>query len=375
MNDKERFMRCLRFEAADHVPNMEICLWAQTTERWRNEGMPADVPTDFMHGCDYFGLAGYDALHLNDTSPVPPLPERVLSEDEETVTFSDSFGRVRRALKTGTVGGTRMSMDTYLEFPVRDRATWREYRRHYLGDPSERYPADYGAAKARLAVSQKPVSLLEPLGGTPGYYSLMRDWMGTEGLSYLFYDDPALIQECAEFITDYVMRLLERALRDVRFDFHYIHEDMAGKGGPLMGPELFRRFFLPEYKKLIGFLRSRGVPLILVDTDGDHRPLIPAFLEAGVDGFGPIERAAGMDPVDLRRQYGKSVVMIGGVDKRAVARGPAAIDRELDEAVRPIIEQGGFIPCIDHAIPPDVSLENFRYYLGKKRELLGMKQE
>jgi uroporphyrinogen decarboxylase len=318
-------------------------------------------------------LTGYDPLWLNSLAPVPPLPGRTLAEDEETVTFSDEIGRVRRAYKAGTVRGGRMSMDAYLAFPVRDRATWREYRRGYLGDPAERYPADWEAQKARLAAATRPVSLLDPIAGTIGYYSLMRSWMGTEGLSYLFYDDPALIQECAEFITEYALRLFDRAVREVRFDFYCIHEDLAGKGGPLIGPELFRRFLLPEYRRLIGFVRARGIALVLVDTDGDFRPLIPVFLEAGVNGFVPVERAAGMDPVDLRRRYGRSLAMIGGVDKRALAQGRAAIDRELDAAVRPILDQGGFIPTVDHAIPPDVSLENFRYYLARKAGLLGVR--
>ena len=163
---------------------------------------------------------------------------------------------------------------------------------------------------------------------------------------------------------------LARALREVKFDFYYIHEDMAGKGGPLMGPEMFREFILPHYKRFIEFLRSGGVEIVLVDTDGDHHALIPVFLEAGVDGFGPIERAAGMDPVEMRHQYGRGLCMVGGIDKREIAKGPEAIRREVDRTIRPIIGQGGFIPTIDHAVQPGVSLANFRYYLDAKRRAM-----
>ena len=364
-------MKCLRFEPVDHVPVMEIALWAQTHERWRSEGMPDGVGADFMHGCDYFGLEGYEALHIDAVLPHPPLPEKVLSEDENTVTFTDALGRTRRARKSGTVGGTRMSMDTYLEFPVKDRASWRSYRERYEGDFEARYPANWDGEKQRLARTERPRTLLEPLAGTFGYYSMLRNWMGTEGLSYMFYDDPGLVEECLEFLTDFAIGLLSRAAREVHFDFYYIHEDMACKGGPLVSPEMFRRLFLPQYRRFIGFLRSNGVDMVLVDSDGNHEALIPAFLEAGVDGFGPVERAAGMDPVRLRRQYGKRIVMVGGVDKREIAKDRGAIDREIDRSIRPIIDEGGFIPTIDHAIPPDVSLDNFRYYLDRKRTLLG----
>ena len=115
------------------------------------------------------------------------------------------------------------------------------------------------------------------------------------------------------------------------------------------------------------YVDEAGIPLVLVDTDGDHEVLTPLFLEAGVNGFGPIERAAGMDPVDLRRRYGKAFCMLGGIDKREIAKDRAAIDREIDRAIRPLVAAGGFIPMIDHAVPPDVSLDNFQYYLERKR--------
>jgi uroporphyrinogen decarboxylase len=172
-----------------------------------------------------------------------------------------------------------------------------------------------------------------------------------------------------EFLLEYAIRLFSRALREVKFDFYYIHEDMAGKGGPLMGPQLFREFLLPCYTQFIAFLKSQGVEIVLVDTDGDFTALIPIFLEAGVDGFGPIEIAADMDPQQLRRQYGAAFCMVGGVDKRAIAGGKTSIDNEINK-ITPLIRQGGFIPTIDHAVPPDVSYANFCYYLKEKRRVI-----
>jgi len=212
--------------------------------------------------------------------------------------------------------------------------------------------------------------LLNPLGGTFGFYSMLRNWIGTENLCYLFYDDPKLVEACLETLSEFALRVFEKAVKEIAFDFYYIHEDMAGKGGPLMGPDLFRKFILPHYKRFIEFLKSNGVKIVLVDTDGDHNVLIPVFLEAGVDGFGPIERAAGMDPVAVRKTYGKSVCMVGGVDKREIAKGPEAIDAELARSVAPIIDQGGYIPTIDHSVQPGVSLANFQYYLKQKKKLL-----
>jgi uroporphyrinogen decarboxylase len=371
MTPKERFVKALQFAPVDRAPLMEIAVWGQTRERWLQEGMPPTCNTGFMHRGDaWFGLEGYETVDVNVTGPLPAVEPRVLEENAETILFVDGMGRTRRALKTGTVGGTRLSMDTYLDFPVKDMASFNAFKWRYEGPAEARYPADWEAVRAAALATDLPLTLMNPLAGTFGYYSMLRNWMGTEALSYFWYDDPALLHACLDFLTDFALRTLERALREIPFDFVYIHEDMAGKGGPLMGPKLFREFLLPHYRRLVGFLKAHGIPLVLVDTDGDHEVLTPLFLEAGVNGFGPIERAAGMDPVDLRRRYGNAFCMLGGIDKRELAKDRAAIDREIDRAIRPLIAAGGFIPMIDHAVPPDVSLDNFRYYLERKQNAM-----
>ena len=370
MTNKERFTAALLFKPVDRVPFMEIALWGQTIERWIGEGAPADLDGSLMKGNELFGLDGYDTINLDAIMPLPSFEERTVSEDDEHLTFVDGMGRTRMARKSGTVRGTRMSMDTYISFAVKDRASFLDMRRRYEGPVEERYPKNYEAEVRRVLQVDKPVTLLDPLSGTFGYYSMLRNWFGTEPLSYMFYDDPALIHECLEVLSEFILKLLARAVRDVKFDFYYVHEDMAGKGGPLMGPNLFREFLLPHYKRFVGFLRSSGVRVILVDTDGDFEALIPIFLEAGVDGFGPMEVASGMGPVGMRKKYGKRFSMAGGVDKREIAKGKAAIDRQIDEVIVPSIREGGFIPMIDHSIPPDVSLESFRYYLARKRAVV-----
>lgn len=373
MTDKDRFVRALGFESVDYVPCVEVCVWAQTRQRWLREGMGEEVNTDFMHnGSDYFGLTGFEVVEFDAINPHPLRPDETIEETDEYMIFVDSLGRTRRGIKAGAVDGTRMSMDTYIDFAVKDSASFAQYGKGYDACyDAGRYPADWESVEDAAKQSTLPVTLLDPLEGTFGFYSMLRNWIGTENLCYMFYDDPKLIEACLETLSEFAMRTFAKAVKEIDFDFYYIHEDMAGKGGPLMGPELFRKFILGHYKRFIEFLKSNGVKIVLVDTDGDHNTLIPIMLEAGVDGFGPIERAAGMDPVEIRKTYGKSVCMMGGVDKREIAKGPKAIEAELARSVTPIIEQGGYIPTIDHAVHPDISLDDFRYYLDAKRKILG----
>jgi uroporphyrinogen-III decarboxylase len=196
--------------------------------------------------------------------------------------------------------------------------------------------------------------------------------MGTEALSYGWYDQPALMHEMMEFIADFTITVSRPILEHIAPDYIFINEDMAAKGGPLLSPKTYKKFIYPHMRRLVEFFKANGVRYVLVDTDGNSEPLIPLLLEAGVDGIWPLERASDMDPIEIRKKYGKSLRLWGGVDKRELSKDKQSIDDHL-ETLLPLIEEGGFIPTVDHTVPPDVSLENFIYYMERKKALLSGK--
>ncbi len=193
--------------------------------------------------------------------------------------------------------------------------------------------------------------------------------MGTENLSYAWYDQPDLMHEMMEFIADFTIEVSKPVLKETDIDYVMINEDMSMKTGPLLSPALYRKFIFPHMKRLTDFFKNNGVRYVIVDSDGNCEVLIPLLMECGVDAIWPMERVAGMDPVKLREEYGKELRLFGGVDKMVLAQGKEAIDKHLSEMV-PLIEEGGFIPTVDHLVSPDVSLENFRYYMKRKNDLL-----
>ena len=141
-------------------------------------------------------------------------------------------------------------------------------------------------------------------------------------------------------------------------------EDMAYKTAPLISPDHARGYMLPRYRKVVDYLTGRGVPLIGLDSDGRIDSLIPVWLDAGINVLFPFEVQAGMDVLKVRKEYGRGLRLWGGVDKRALAKGPSAIDAELLR-LGPLIDEGGYIPHTDHTIPPDVSYENYCYYMKR----------
>jgi uroporphyrinogen decarboxylase len=304
------------------------------------------------------------------TFPEPCPGEKKISEDERYITFVDGMGRTRVALKEGTVRGMRTSMDHYKDFPVKTREDFLKLKKIYEGHAEDTLPLQWDRILTELKVSAKPSMFLDRYFASFGFYSMLRNWMGTEGLSYMFFDNPALVIECLEFFTDWITGWLRDPLKEAQFDLYYIHEDMAGRNGPLISPLLFKKFLFPFYRRFVDFLKTCGVKNVVVDTDGNFEVLIPLFLEAGVEGFGPIERASDMKPLELRKKYGKSFFMIGGIDKRELKKGKKAIETEVKNTVLPLIGEGGFIPTVDHSIPPDVSLDSFKYYLDVKWDVL-----
>lgn len=115
---------------------------------------------------------------------------------------------------------------------------------------------------------------------------------------------------------------------------------------------------------------ANGVRLISIDTDGDCSELVPILHSCGVNVFLPFEVQAGNDILTYRKAY-PTLGMMGGLDKRVLAWGRGAIDKEVLRARR-MVEQGRYVPGFDHLIPDDVSWSNFGYAVEQLRMVCGV---
>jgi uroporphyrinogen decarboxylase len=131
-----------------------------------------------------------------------------------------------------------------------------------------------------------------------------------------------------------------------------------------------RDILMPVYRHWGKLVRDAGCPLYGMDSDGFVGELIPIWIESGINTCDPVEVAAGNDIVDLRRKFGRGIAFLGGVDKRAIARGGAAIEAEIAR-IAPVVETGGYIPGCDHGVPPDVSWPDFVRYVGLLARVTG----
>lgn len=353
MLSRERMLNTLTFRSVDRIPLIEWPIRQSTMDAWVRQGYPKGISSQEFFSLDtsFIGIPVRTGIY-------PAFEEVILEQTDEYKIWQDTLGAVRKDFLNDMTPGfvTR----SWLSFPVKNRDDFIKIKKRYDSSESKRYPDNWKVlskilGKAHVA-NHLSISYL---------FWTARDWMGFENLCMAFHDMPELIEDMFEFITQMVIDTLNRGLMDIDIDMVELKEDMAYKGAPMISPDMFRRFMLPHYIKLIGFLKSNGVKVVYVDCDGFPGGLIPLWIEAGVDALSPCEIAAGNDMIQLRKMY-PGFAFFGGIDKRELAKDKKSIYNEVMSKVPYLIEKGGYIPHVDHAIPPDISLDNYLYY----RELL-----
>ncbi|HEY82600.1 MAG TPA: hypothetical protein G4O01_04840 [Dehalococcoidia bacterium] len=382
MNTRERFLALMNFEEVDRNFIWEFGYWAGTVRRWYQEGLPRvkglpeDIPdgTGLFAECagvprnretapdvhDYFQMDPYLVRVPLNIGAYPPFEVKVIEDHGDWYIWQEWDGSLRKELPN------RTTLPTIIGGPVKDREDWERYKAERLRPSLEgRLPDNWPQLVAEYKTRDYPLGL----GQLHGFFGTPRYLMGVENLLTKYYDDPEMMRDMNNYLADFWIALFDGVLKEVEVDAAFIWEDMCYKGGPLISPEMFREFILPGYKKLTSFLRDHGVNIILVDCDGDVWKLLPLWIEGGVTAVYPFEVAAGMDVVEVRQAFPK-LGMMGGIDKRAVAQGKEAIDRELEAKVPFMLEHGGYIPTIDHMVSQDVSFANFKYYREKLNQLI-----
>jgi len=385
MTNRERFKAICRGERLGDFMVMDWFhrCWADTLDEWIKQGAPESIRTqeglneyfgfEHLHGLqeiisehnrsDLKAIASAQSLGAyHVTPPVMPVFEiKVIREDE------------RHRVET-TYGGSLVEvskehpwrMPKYLDRPVKDRATWNEYKKRLDPHTPERWPSPWNEYVESRNREDVPTMLL-----MEGFFGVLREWTGLEPLLFMFYDDPDLVEDMMDQVLYLDMEMAKGALKDMKIDCARFWEDMAYKSGPLISPDMFRKFEMPRYRQITDLLRSHGVDILHVDSDGNIDELIPLWMEVGVNFPWPFEVASGMDGIALRKKYGKDIIIGGNIDKRVFLKDKDAIKEEVMSKVPYLVETGGYFPCLDHVIPPDVPLDGFRYYINLLREIAG----
>lgn len=335
-------------------------------DRWRSEGHISD-------DADLSGLFGYDEPGSHSLGGLgwceagfDPIFEEVQIEDRgDYEVVRDFAGRHVLYFK----GRRNGFMPEYLEHPVKDRKTWEENCKWRMdaATPSRWEGFEDSMKAAKEAAGKGMVVVQQVVGG----YMYLRSLIGPVELLYKFYDEPELIHDCMKTWFELADRVIARHQQHVTLDEFFIGEDVCYNHGPLISPEMMREFLFPYYQQLIANIKFRQIDrdrhlTFQVDTDGFADPVIDLYRRLGMDYMSPFEAASGCDVVRTAAEY-PDMLIRGGFDKRILAAGKEAIDREVDRIMPAMKGRGGYIPCCDHGVPEEVNFKDYMHY--RKRML------
>jgi uroporphyrinogen decarboxylase len=203
-----------------------------------------------------------------------------------------------------------------------------------------------------------------------GLYSRLRQWLGPGALRAVLMEAPRFAEEMLEFLVEFFSGALKRAVTDLEVDLFLWSEDFSDQTGRILPEKLFERFLLPRYLRINQFLGAHGVGAIILEAQGDLNPLLPGIIRAGFTGISPVDCTAGMDPLMVRKTYGKDLKMFGGINHRLLYGDPKALERELLAKIPSLIDQGGYLPGLDRRVPSEVPYQSWLSYLRLKTSLL-----
>ena len=327
-------------------------------EQWREQGA-TEAEID---------LSAFDWDHIDrvgcggNTAALPLCEPEVIREDERMRITRTPLGGISQLDKTTATIGLP------LEYPVTTADDWHgRVKQAFAFRPDRISDAAIAAVRERRergAVVQASI---------PGVFATLRDVMGEERACLAFYDEPELIRDIVDTLRDTATRVLEAVAERVTIDRLAVHEDFAGRGGPLVGPSVIEAYFQPHYRAAWELCEASGATLFGIDSDGNVDAVIPALRACGTNELFPNEPAAGMDIVAVREQYGTTLKLRGGIDKFVVRNGTLHdIREELEKKMLPLKDQGGVAFALDHRIPDGTPIGSYRFYANTGREILGI---
>ena len=359
MTQRERFNAQMHYRSFDRSVNVEFGYWDENFTEWdvfRENGITNNNEAHEFFNFDIMPSVG-GKNWIN-----PPFENEVIEETEDKKVFRDGNGVIGEIPKDG-----HSTIPHFTDTTVKKPDDWKRVKeeRFRLDDPERRIDVEEIKLK-------HPSDRDYPLGVQCGsMIGKIRDMLSIEGLAYSVMDYPDMVEDMVETCCQLVEHSLDQLLPHIDFDFACGWEDISCNTGPLVSMDFFKNAVLPRYKRIGQKLNQYGIDIWYTDSDGDIRPLIPYFLEAGLNTMFPWEVNGSDHPGKTLDEYGQQLRIIGGVDKMQLRKDKSAI-REYLESLAPYVERGGFIPHVDHRCPPDVPQENYFYYLDVKEELFGL---
>ena len=369
MNTRERFQATCRFEPTDRPIRYEaLGFWDETIARWHGEGLPETVIDAAFTAPEHFGFDKLSWLPIMPNTDYEPgfwpiFEETVIEETDKYIIKTDVGGSTVKVMADG-----RSIIPQYLDHPVKTLEDFEALKWRLDPETPERY-TDFMDPMSALAMSYGDDTYT--CAHQCGLFGTWRLLMGLVGTSVAMRKDPKLLHAIAEHWVYLNEVTIKKVREKATIDWVFFFEDMSYRNGPMISPRAFVEFMTPYYTRLIHILKAdTDITMFCADSDGDVTKIIPLFIEAGINMMLPFEVNAGMDIRKVREAY-PDLVILGGLDKMALFNDEASFRAEVEGKVPWMLEQGGYIPSLDHNVSPEVSLSSFERFLELVRAVPG----
>lgn len=349
MTSHERFKRMFEHRDADRIPIIDSP-WGATIERWQHEGMPEGV--SFV---DFFDLDHVAGIGVDNS---PRYEAKVIEETPEYRITTTPWGAT---LKNWTHAA---STPEFLDFTIKDRESWAAAKAR-MTPTDDRIPWDY--LKNNYASWREKGYWIS--AGLWFGFDVTHSWtVGTTRLLMAMVEDPEWCSDMFNHFLDVQIALLDRVW-DAGYEFDSVRwpDDMGYKYNQFFSLNIYRELLKPVHKRAIDWAHSKGAKAEL-HSCGDINPFVPELVEIGLDCLNPLEVKAGMNPVELKAQFGDKLVFHGGINA-VLWDKPAEIEAEMRRVVPVMKQSGGYIFSSDHSVPSSVSLKDFRRITDLAKEL------
>lgn len=359
MSARERFNNQMHYRGFDRTVNMEFGYWDENYTQW--DIFVENGITNENEANRFFSFEPPHSFSINCWMS-PGFENKIIGEKGDKIILMNSDGLLAEAPRDN-----HSTIPHYFKSSVETPEDWKKLKERSFRRDDEKRIISPGWLKKNF-----PDDRDFPVGVNVGsLIGKIRDMLTVEGLAYAVADYPEMVEDMVETVCVLAEDGLDRVLPYVKPDFACGWEDICCKNGPLVSMDFFKEAVYPRYKRIGKRLHEHGIDIWYTDCDGDVRPLLPYFLDAGINCLFPYEVNSCAHPAELLAEYGKDLRIMGGIDKIKMIEGKEAIKKYL-ESVAPLVERGGYIPFCDHRCPPDVTPENYLYYLDLKEKMFGI---
>lgn len=246
----------------------------------------------------------------------------------------------------------------------------RQYRKAFEVS-RDRFPADWSTTVRRLDRRNHVACVW----ASRGFFQALGvgDWATLKPVLHATLNDPDDVSARLEMYGEFCARMLDLTLQQVEPEFIYLSEPISDNHGPLISPDMFGRFVLPVYERLVSVARAHGCGEIALGTYGNSTRLLAPMIRAGVTMLWISEAAESpaTDYRNIRREHGADLGLIGGVPLSLLRSASLAGMRDrLSEIVTPLLASGRYVPLAGGRVREEIPWSAYRAYREGLNELM-----